>query len=147
MRIVRVDLSNTGNSLDSTPDIAAVRALIVEHMRSVVELECLLLLHRDAARSWSANELAEELRIGADWAIRELADLTQRGFAAADGGTPPRYKFSAPTPALRETVAQLATFYTEHRVSVIEMIYAKPAGSPLKSFADAFRLRKEPPSG
>lgn len=133
--------------MDPTPDIAAVRALIAEHMRSVVELECLLLLERDVARSWSASELAGELRIGADWAMRELAELAQRGFAVADSSTPPRYTFAAPTPALRDVVAQLARFYAEHRVSVIEMIYAQPAASPLKSFADAFRIRKEPPSG
>jgi hypothetical protein len=132
--------------LDSTPGTtSAVRALIDEHIRSVVELECLLLLQRDPARAWTSVELADELRIAADWALRELDDLTRRGFASANSNAPPRYAFAAPTPALRAAVAQLATYYAEHRVSVIEMIYARPPAGPLKNFADAFRIRKEPP--
>lgn len=131
-----------------------VRALVAEHIRSVVELECLLLLRADPGRAWSAGELGNELRVDADWAARELADLAARGLAAAagsgpaagpDADAPARYRYGAP-PAADEAIAGLAKAYAERRVAVIELIFSpRPAAGPLRSFADAFRLRRDAP--
>jgi hypothetical protein len=48
------------------------------------------------------------------------------------------------TPALDAAVAQLAKDYAERRVSVITLIFSKPVDK-LRTFADAFRLRKDKP--
>jgi hypothetical protein len=133
--------------LSVEPIPSTVRLLVAEHIRSVLELECLLLLRRDPARRWTAEELARELRIDIEWAIRELSDLARRGFAARDDSPVPHYSYAPSTPALGEILAELAVLYAERRVSVTELIYARPSGNPLKSFADAFRIRKEPPDG
>ena len=139
--------SSRGLRLNVHPISSAVRALVTQHIRSVGELECILLLQRDAMRDWSAADLGRELRIDEQWAMHQLVDLTGRGFVAAnETSSSPRYRYAPATAALDESVRQLAIDYAERRVSVIELIYAKPdAANPLQSFADAFRIRKEPP--
>ena len=117
-----------------------------------MDLECLLLLQRHCARDWSAAELGRELRIDEQWATQELIDLTRRGFLADNSAHPstppstPRYRYAAATAALDEAVQQLAVLYVQRRVTVIELIYARPPDA-LRGFADAFRLRKERPDG
>lgn len=128
--------------MNETPISPAVKQFIAEQIRSVIELECLLLLVRDQSVQWTAAELGHELRVDEQWTTRHLADLTQRGLVSSNGALPPRYHYDPKTPSLNESVQQLAIHYAERRVSVIELIYAKPP-DPLESFADAFRFRKE----
>jgi hypothetical protein len=47
---------------------------------------------------------------------------------------------------LDAAVAQLARDYAERRVTIITLIFSKPVDK-LRSFADAFRLRKDNPNG
>ena len=75
-----------------------------------------------------------------------MLDLAQRGLLEGDNASPPRFRFAPRNPATAALVQQLATDYADRRVSVIELIYAKPP-DPIQSFADAFRLRKERPNG
>lgn len=132
--------------MSGEPISTEVKAFIARQIRSIVELECLLLLHRDAARDWSASELGKELRIDEKWAIQELADLTKRGLTASSEAAPTRFHYAPVTNALREVVDALAAHYAERRVSIIELIYLKPS-DPLQNFADAFRFRKESNDG
>lgn len=124
---------------------APIRAFIAENIRTVVELEALLLMHANADREWSAQELGRELRIDEQFARQELLDLMQRGLAAcavqASG-----CHYAPRTPELNQTVNELAEIYAQRRVSVIQTIYARPS-DPIQSFADAFRFRKGKPNG
>lgn len=115
-----------------------VSALIAAEIHSVLELESLLLLYSHPERQWIPEEAARELGINLDWARRELERLASRGFALTEAG---RYRYAALGP-LHLAVAGLAEAYAQRRVTVIELIYSKPA-DPVQSFADAFRLRKE----
>jgi hypothetical protein len=140
--------------LNVEPISSPVRALIAEHIESVVDLESLLVFQREATGAWDAADLARELRIDEGFAARELLALARARFivpAESTSSPPspssPRYRYAPATPALDEAVRQLALDYAARRVSVIELIYAKPAAGPLQSFADAFRIRKEPPGG
>jgi hypothetical protein len=56
------------------------------------------------------------------------------------------YHFAPATSELEAGVVAVAQAYLTRRVAVIEMIYARPSDN-LRAFSDAFRLRKEPPSG
>lgn len=49
-----------------------------ESIKSVHELDTILLLHRDASRWWSAEQIAEELAIRVDVAARALEMLAGR---------------------------------------------------------------------
>jgi hypothetical protein len=115
-----------------------VRQLIIEHISSIEQLEILLLLYREPARAWSADAVARELRIHTASAAARLADLRDRGFAAADGAAAYRYR---PGGAPDGAVDGLARAYAERRVTVIELIFSKPLDN-VRVFADAFRLKK-----
>jgi len=121
-----------------------VRALIVERIDSVVQLELLLLLQATADRAWTAAEVAQHLRIDPAWAAGQLGELVGRGLAAPATDAPYAFRYAPTPPALDGTVSQLVKDYAERRVTVITMIFSKPVDK-LRTFADAFRLRKDKP--
>jgi hypothetical protein len=125
-----------------------VRSLIVERIDSVVQLELLLLLHANPARAWSAGDVAQELRIDPTWAGGQLGELVGHGLIAPASTEDPRTYRYAPAAGspLDAAVAQLARDYAERRVTIITLIFSKPVDK-LRSFADAFRLRKDNPNG
>jgi hypothetical protein len=121
---------------------ADVRAFIASQVASVVQLETLLMLHRTPGREWGADEVARELGIDRGWAEGQLETLCQQGLAAAtDEGRGRRYRYHAAA-AVRPTVDGLARAYAERRVTVIGLIFAKPADA-LRAFSDAFRIRRD----
>jgi len=119
-----------------------VRAFIAAHVESVLQLELLLLLHAQAPRPWTADELARELRIDAAWASAQLASLAGAGVLDAGAADPPAYRYAPRTPQLDAAVAGLARAYAARRVTVIGLIFSKPVAK-IRSFADAFRFRKD----
>ncbi|HEV7300673.1 MAG TPA: hypothetical protein VGN72_15010 [Tepidisphaeraceae bacterium] len=120
-----------------------VRGLIIDRISSVVQLEVLLLLHAHADRLWTAADVATNLRIDPTWAEAQLAELTDHGLAAPHNDGPvTAYQYRPATDELGRTVDELSKAYADMRVSVISLIYSKPSDT-LKTFADAFRIRKE----
>ena len=120
----------------------SLRAFVSEHIHSLVELEALLLLFNHRDRAWSASDIARELRIARSSPQRELDGLCARGIVQCTGGNDPVYRFTPGNSQIEATIAQLATVYPERRVSIIGLIFSKPADK-LKTFADAFRIRKD----
>jgi len=122
-----------------------VQRFISDHISSVVVLEALLLLFAHPGRAWSAAELGAELRVDAGWTERELGELARRGVIrrreGASAGDAARYDYPDDAPT-KGTLAELAECYQERRVSVISLIFAKPAEA-IQTFADAFNLRKD----
>jgi hypothetical protein len=121
-----------------------VRALIVERIDSVVQLELLLLLQASAGRAWTAAEVAQQLRIDPAWTAGQLDELVARGLAAPATDAPAAFRYAPAPPELDGTVVQLAKDYAERRVTIITLIFSKPVDK-LRTFADAFRLRKDKP--
>lgn len=119
-----------------------VRSLIVERIDSVVQLELLLLLQANPGRAWTAAEVAQELRIEPSWATGQLDELAGRGLLASEASD--TFRYAPQSSGLDSAVQRLSKDYAERRVTVITMIFSKPVDK-LRSFADAFRLRKEKP--
>jgi hypothetical protein len=116
-----------------------VTALVRGHLNSVEQLEVLLLLARDASRSWTADEVAAEL-VSTPYSVAiRLDDLEKQGLLVGDDDT---YRYEPRTDELRAGVAELGEVYPKRRVSVINLIFAPPEDS-LRSFSDAFRLRRD----
>jgi hypothetical protein len=107
-----------------------VERFIAEHVDNLEQLEILLLL----------REVTSELRLGPDSAPARLADMAARGFLAARGD-PPRYRYQPDTPEKERVINQLARCYAERRVTVITRIFS-PRSDSVRSFADAFKLRR-----
>lgn len=125
------------------PDI---KAFILERIDSVVQAEVLLLLYRNAPQSYDAAEIAKELRIDRSAARDQLLELTSRGLLAPAEGQSEAYQYQPQTLDFDRAVAGLAREYEDRRVSVISLIYSKPIDQ-IRSFADAFRIRKDRSNG
>ena len=122
-----------------------VRAFITEHIDSVMQLELLLLLEGQPQRRWTAAELAQELRVDPAWVepqLRRMAGVGLLETAEPQGGAVVTHRFAPRTPELRDAAAGLAAAYADRRVTVISLIFSKPTDT-LRTFADAFRLRKD----
>lgn len=110
---------------------------IREQLRSVWALELLLLMRRKADRSWTPQELVEELRASHALVSDNLAGFERAGLVVADDEG--RYAFSPASPLLRSLCDQLDAAYRERPVTVINAIVAPP--DKLQALADAFRIR------
>jgi hypothetical protein len=119
-----------------------VRRLVIERIHSISELEIVLLLHRDASRSWTAEQVSAELRIDRIWTAGQLPVLRDRGLLASPNSRPDHFQFRPSDPKLEEAVQALAVSYSDRRVAVISLIYSKPPGD-VRVLADAFRVRRE----
>ena len=128
--------------MDEEAGLEEVRAFIAEHIQSVVQLEVLLLLANRPRESWTPASVARALQIDTAWVERQLDNLAARGFLTRATHPEPDYHYNPQAPGLQKAVARLAQVYNERRVTVISMIYSKPADA-LRAFTDAFRIRKE----
>jgi hypothetical protein len=123
-----------------------VIGFIADHISSVVQLEVLLLLHAQRDRRFTAEELAKELRVNPDWIVGQVQNLCDRGILTCNQSGVWTLQYQPRTSDLDNTVAELARTYEERRVSVITLIFNKPTDQ-VKSFADAFRIRKDGGNG
>jgi hypothetical protein len=125
----------------SRPELPAeVRQFIAEHIDAAEQLEILLLLHRTPEKALTALEVSQAVYTVPASATMRLESLVTAGFASSTGGADPRYQYNPKNDALRARIGALAEAYKADRVSVIKLIFAKPA-DPVQSFADAFKLR------
>jgi hypothetical protein len=114
-----------------------LQEFIVRHIDSVAHLEGLLLLRREADRTWSPEELAGRLYIRIEEAIDLLDRLRADGFLS--GGE--RYGFAPQTAEQWQLVDRLADAYSRHLIPITNMIHAKPRR--IREFSDAFKFRRE----
>jgi len=109
---------------------------------SVDAAEQLLLLARDASRWWSAADIVSALKPAplteAD-VTRTLESLLARGIVAQ--GADKRVQYHPANDELDGYVRTLGQAYSERPVTLIRVIYAL-RDSKIRSFADAFKLRK-----
>ena len=118
-----------------------VRAFLSAHIRSIGELEVLLLLQRNPLRWWSAHQVNGELKTSLEAATKHLehlhgARLLQQRTAAVQ-----EYRFDAADAHLA-AIVQLAALSKDWLTSIVEAIYA-PRKSSIRDFAEAFRVGKK----
>lgn len=123
-----------------------VRRLITHHIESVEQLEILLLLYQQPERTWSREAVARELRLAPGSAAERLEGMLQDGLLRRQGDGQGEYQYAPRSPELDEAVRGLAAEYTLRRVTVINLIYSKPIDR-IRTFADAFRLKKDDDNG
>ncbi|HEU4885729.1 MAG TPA: hypothetical protein VFT45_26070 [Longimicrobium sp.] len=123
-------------------DLSDARRFISEHLSSAEQLDVLLLLHAEPGGSFSAVDVSERVYTVPAAALLRMDELARAGLLMTDGAADPRYRYAPASPALAERVDTLARAYRADRVGVVRMIYDKPKDDPVRSFADAFRLRR-----
>jgi DNA-binding IclR family transcriptional regulator len=122
---------------------ARVCQFIDQNIESLAELETLLLIRSDSKGGCDAADIAKALYISTEQAGRLLADLARRGMIAATEAQATHYSLNPANADSDAAIAEVALAYEERRVAVISLIYSKPLNK-VQTFADAFRLRKDP---
>jgi hypothetical protein len=124
-----------------TPDLpAALREFIARYVRSVEQLEILLLLRRNEAEVWSVQKVYECILSTLPSVQRWLDELAHNGLLDKISEPIAGYRYCADENLL-SLAAMLAEFYRTSPVRVIEAIYKRDSSAP-QSFADAFRIKK-----
>jgi hypothetical protein len=121
-----------------SPDL---RRFLGERIHSVVQLELLLVLHRDPTVEWTAESAGRELRYPTDWVARQLAGFQRAGLVGRGAGEQQTYRYR-PRPGLARIIDELAETFSRRRSAITELIYRR-AEADMETFSDAFRLRAE----
>ncbi|MEO2090791.1 MAG: hypothetical protein ABGY75_15000 [Gemmataceae bacterium] len=119
-----------------------VRQFLDRSIESIDQLEVLRVLGDDREAEWTAGQLGEVVQADPAAVSGHVAALHARGLLAAEKkGTDWVCRYG-PRADLEPQVVRLLQCYRERPVSMIKLVYAR-ANDPLRSFADAFRLRGE----
>ena len=109
-------------------------------IRSLDQLEVLLLVSALPDREWSAEAVDSVIRSNPESVYRWLEGFVQSGILSRAEGTGCT-KISPIKDQLAQSVATLGATYKMSRHRIIELIYSGQP-SALKSFSEAFRFRK-----
>jgi DNA-binding IclR family transcriptional regulator len=109
--------------------------------RSIWPLELLLLLRQEPRRPWQQDELVRELRASASAVSQGLVELRRIGLVSVDPHE--GHSFAAGSAISEQTVAQLIDLYSRKPRAIMQAILSAP-NDRIQTFADAFRLRKDP---
>lgn len=119
-----------------------VRQLIARLVTTMEQVEVVLLLARSEGRALAVDEIRTTLRLPATAvAEKTFLGLEETGLIEREPGSPPSWRYAPVTAVLRRAVDLLAVAYNERPVTLVRALYDRP--SPVQSFADAFRIRKE----
>ena len=118
-----------------------VRAFITEHVHSIIQLDLLLLLHHESARTFTPADASRELRAPERLLGGQLADFYAAGVLRAEEGDVPAYRFEA-SGRHAAAVAELDACVRSHRRAVHDLILRGPS-SDVQVFSDAFRIRRD----
>jgi hypothetical protein len=121
-------------------DVTAFIWAVIDRLET---LETLLLLQASPDRSWTLDQLMHEMRSSQLAAEQTTKVLVSHGLVAAENGS---FRFCPRTPELESMAVRLAACYRERRVGVIRTIFSRP-NEAVRSFADAFRIKKGRPDG
>jgi hypothetical protein len=109
----------------STGIPAPIKRFIRQHIPSLHQLEILLWVATPPLRTWRADTIALQLYLPLELVEERLADLVRRGLLQADElGAPTGYMADPTHIAL---IAQLATYYRQHRISLTTFIFTQPS--------------------
>ena len=124
---------------DSIP--AHVHQFLRDHVKSIAQLELLILMHGAPEQARTPEATAKQLYIPESFAGQLLENLRAAGVATVDGD-PPQYRYAPQAPHLGPLVDDLVRLYRERPVTTVNVIYSAPTEN-LQTFADAFRIRRK----
>lgn len=107
--------------------------------KSVWALELLLVLRRDPARLWNAEEMIRELRSSQVVVTEALSNLIAARLVIQDESG--RYRYQAGTPSIDEMMAELEKVYAVKPAAVVREIVMSP-NRKLQILSDAFRFKE-----
>jgi DNA-binding transcriptional ArsR family regulator len=113
------------------------------NIEAIEQLEILRLLGDNPDKEWGTAALARDVQAPQPVVVAHVAALYARGLLQSENrGGEVVCRHGARTPELQALVARLLQLYRERPVTMIRMVYSR-SDPALRSFSDAFRLRKE----
>jgi hypothetical protein len=112
---------------------------ITQNVRSLEQLEILLLVGRDRDTEWTVPMVYDVILSTKPSVERWLDEFTRLGFLRKETINQATYRFAG-SDEIASLVRDLAQLYKTKPVRVIEAIF-KADRNPAQSFADAFRLK------
>lgn len=125
------------------PIPSTVKDFLYAHIDAVDQLEILRLVVGEPQKVHSSLSLAHALQVPLETAEQYIRALDSHGLLRIATPQPLTCQYGPHSPELEAQVQQLVKTYVERPVTLIKMVYEKPKEQQLKSFADAFRLKKE----
>ncbi len=114
---------------------------IRDRLPSLEQIEIVLMLRREPSRSWTAPDVASALGTPPESTAMRLFLLASNGVIVFDGTSGlPRYRYAAGND--ESMLNELQQTYDERREALVAIAGGAPAADPLRSFADAFKLKK-----
>jgi hypothetical protein len=120
---------------------ANLHEFITQKVRSLEQLEILLLVARDRETEWTVQMVYDVILSTKPSVERWLDEFTRLGFLKKETSDLSLYRFAA-TDEIAGLIRDLGQFYKTKPVRVIEAIF-KADRNPVQSFADAFRLKTQ----
>lgn len=120
---------------------SVVAQFVFEHIDSVELLEVLILMRNHPQRSWSSEQLSNELRSTQKSVASRLTALKDKRFIALDPTSQGHFIYLPEGQETARTIDLLAETYKIKKHKIYELIF-----SPVKKirfFADAFMLGKQ----
>lgn len=119
-----------------------VEQFVVRNIDTSEQIEVLLLLHSSPERTWNVDAIYQRILTSRESVAHQLDLLCAQGLAEVRGGEPKVFAYRPLSPELDADVKGLAAAYRLAPHRIIQLIYSKPPNA-IRSFADAFRLRKD----
>lgn len=119
----------------------ALKELLQQRLTSIDQIDIVMLLMRDPSRAWTAPEVAATVGTPPESAAMRLFLLASSGLIAfeATAGIP-KYRYASTDADTHALLTELADLYQNDRAAVAALVGAPP--DPLRTFADAFKLKK-----
>jgi hypothetical protein len=129
-----------------------VQILLRDHIESYEQLELLLLMRSERGAAWTEETLTARLHLAASLVAAALDGLKSAGFVQAQvQGGARHYTYLSQSDEVEATVDRLAAAYREYPIPIIKLMSANAIErlrtSALRTFADAFILRKDKDRG
>lgn len=118
------------------------RRAIETHLRTVEELEVLLLLGRDPERYWSSIAAAEATGLPPRATADTLEVLASRNLLDVRLGEALLYRFDPTAAELRAAANAILDAGWRQRAAVLRIILDLPSRA-IRDFADAFKVKKD----
>lgn len=118
-----------------------LKEFLRERLSTLEQIEIVLLLRSDPSRSWTAPDVSATLGTPPESAAMRLFLLASSGLLAFEPAGVPRYRYTPTDSATEALVQELADLYGTNRPEVSALVGGPPP-DPLRSFADAFKLKK-----
>jgi hypothetical protein len=119
-----------------------LRRFVADHIRSIEQLEVLLLLNGSPDRAWSPADVYRSVLTNERSVQQTLDYLCERHLVERHSTSPSTYQFAPPSESTKAILTELTRLYKERPVTFVQLLYAPPE-QEIEAFAKAFRIRKD----